>query len=82
MPTRTKIRQTQGVEALRTFDERQVGAPGIAHVARPLSSWTTSSFLLVKADGPAVRLKQLFVYLAPLLLSIASRAEISPSQHQ
>ncbi|MGN6160354.1 MAG: PaaI family thioesterase [Marmoricola sp.] len=67
-----KVRSTDtGVEAIHTFDERHVGAPGIVHggaVAAVLDD--LFGFLLFKAGGPAVTRQLTVDYLAPLLLEV------------
>lgn len=64
------VRSTpDGVQAVHTFDDRHVGAPGIAHggaVAAVLDD--LFGFLLFKAGGPAVTRQLTVEYLAPVLL--------------
>lgn len=65
-----EVRSTDnGVQAEHTFDDRHVGAPGIAHggaVAAVLDD--LFGFLLFKAGGPAVTRQLTVEYLAPILL--------------
>lgn len=66
------VRSTQtGVHARQRFDDRHVGAPGIAHggaVAAVLDD--LFGFLLFKAGGPAVTRQLTVDYLAPLRLGV------------
>ncbi|KQY61120.1 PaaI family thioesterase [Nocardioides sp. 31GB23] len=64
-------REGDGVVARHTFDERHVGAPGIAHggaVAAVVDDFY--GFLLYLTDGPAVTRNLVLDYLAPVLLGV------------
>lgn len=64
------VRSTpEGVQAVHTFDDRHVGAPGIAHGGAVAAVFDDLfGFLLFKAGGPAVTRQLTVEYLAPVLL--------------
>ncbi|RKN57133.1 PaaI family thioesterase [Streptomyces klenkii] len=77
------VRHGDGVQAWHTFDNRHVGAPGIAHggaVATVVDD--LYGFLLFLEGGPAVTRQLAVDYLAPVLIGTTYRLDAQVARRE